>query len=121
MIERKHHVVEHDIMAAVWRAAEMIPGLDDARGTGRPARWAHRFLPIPCTAQDRRAGRIDLAASEPPSGLVLRAIVAGRPPRDGEPKSGSTRSAFDQRHAFNRLAGELADKAARCIHRRLFA
>jgi hypothetical protein len=26
MIERKHHVVEHDIMAAVWRAARDDPG-----------------------------------------------------------------------------------------------
>ena len=31
MVERKHHVVEHDVMAAAGAQAEMIPGLDDAR------------------------------------------------------------------------------------------
>ena len=44
---------------------------------------------------------------------VLRAIVAGSPPRDGEPEIRLDPQRIDQRHAFDRFARQLARQTAR--------
>jgi len=77
MVERKHHVFEDDVMAAAGTQAEMIPGLDDP-GTRKTRRHQEHpdarfgFIgpgPDGIPFQDRRSGRIDLAARQPPSGF----------------------------------------------------
>ena len=110
-----------DVMAAAGAQAEMIPGLDDprARQARRNQKQADARLgfvglgPDRIPFQDRRAGRIDLAAGQPPSGLG--------PPRDRRGQPAARRRSqirldaqrVDQRHAFDRLAGQLARQPAR--------
>ena len=86
-----------------------VPG-NPAGTRNRPTRTAGLvgFGPHRVPFQDRRAGRIDLAAAEPPSGLGL--------PRDRRRQAAARRRAqirldpqrVDQRHAFDGFARQLA-------------
>ena len=121
MVERKHDVFEDDVMAAAGAQAEMVPCLDNARARqprGNQKQADARLglvglRPHRIPFQDRRAGRVDLAAAQPPPGFGL--------PRDRRRQSAARRRAqigldpqrIDQRHAFDRFPRQFARKTAR--------
>ena len=123
MVEREHDLVEHDVVAAAGAQPQMIPGLNDARarqsGGHQKQPDAHLRLigpgPQRIPFQNRRAGRIDLATAEPPSGLGSARDSRGQAATRGRAEVGFDPQGVDQRHAFNRFARQLARQAARPV------
>ena len=108
-------------MTAAGAQAEMVPGLDNARSrqSCRNEKQADAYLrlvglgPYRIPFQDRRAGRIDLAPAEPPTGVGPARGCRRQAAARGRTEIGLDPERVDQRHAFDGLAGELARKPAR--------